>query len=207
MYLTGVSQVVQMRDVHKLQQDIDNDPIITNQMDNLGCLLARTFVNFPAFVLVAVHTITSLWMWKWRFSKWINTQEIPYLVLMLNYKLQALEMVDNFTIDLLNCVTMMVGEGVFEMGDKMSFLTPFTFNAVELHTVPINGNHSTGAKEVCRTLEYGKTTKDGEVLRCLCSSKNCDWKSQLIEFISETNLMDWPKNSGKGSYYINEQEM
>ena len=92
---------------------------------------------------------------------------------MLNYKLQALEMVDNFTIDLLNCVTMMVGEGVFEMGDKMSFLTPFTFNAVELQTVPINGNHSTGAKEVCRTLEYGKTTKDGEVLRCLCSSKNC----------------------------------
>ena len=60
MYLTGVSQVVQMRDVHKLQQDIDNDPIITNQMDNLGCLLARTIVNFPAFVLVAVHTITSL---------------------------------------------------------------------------------------------------------------------------------------------------
>ena len=54
---------------------------------------------------------------------------------MLNYKLQALEMVDNFTIDLLNCVTMMVGEGVFEMGDKMSFLTPFTFNAVELQTV------------------------------------------------------------------------
>ena len=45
-----------MRDVHKLQHDIDNDPIITNQMDNFGCLLARTFVNFPAFVLVAVHT-------------------------------------------------------------------------------------------------------------------------------------------------------
>ena len=60
MYLTSVYQVVQMRDVHKLQHDIENDPIITDQMDNLGCLLARTFVNFLAFVLVAVHIITSL---------------------------------------------------------------------------------------------------------------------------------------------------
>ena len=107
----------------------------------------------------------------------LNTTNMNYKTILRNKileKLQALEMVNNFTIDLLNCVTMMVGGAVFEMGDKMSFLTPFTFNAVELHTVPINGNHSTGAKEVCRTLEYGKTTKDGEVLRCLCSSKNCD---------------------------------
>ena len=53
MHLTGLSHVVKMRDVHKLQHNIKTDPIITVQMKNLGCLLACTFGNFLALVLVA----------------------------------------------------------------------------------------------------------------------------------------------------------
>ena len=42
--------MVKIRDVKKLQQDTENDPIIKDQVANLGCLLVCTFGNF--FVLV-----------------------------------------------------------------------------------------------------------------------------------------------------------
>ena len=45
LYSTGISQVVKIRDVKKLQQDIENDPIIKDPMANLGCLLVSTFGN------------------------------------------------------------------------------------------------------------------------------------------------------------------
>ena len=60
LYYTRISQVVKIRDVKKLQQDIENDPIIKDQMANLGCLLVYTLVNFLAPVLVAVHTVNNL---------------------------------------------------------------------------------------------------------------------------------------------------
>ena len=60
MYSTGISQVVKIRDVKKLQQDIENDPIIKDQMANLGCILVSTFGNFIASVLVAAHTVNNL---------------------------------------------------------------------------------------------------------------------------------------------------
>ena len=59
-YSTGISRVIKIRDVKKLQQDIENDPIIKDQMANLGCLLVCTFGNFLAPVLVAVHTVNNL---------------------------------------------------------------------------------------------------------------------------------------------------
>ena len=52
--------MVKIRDVKKLQQDIENDPIIKDQMANLGCLLVCTFGNFLAPVLVAAHTVSDL---------------------------------------------------------------------------------------------------------------------------------------------------
>ena len=52
LYSTGISQVVKIREVKKLQQDIENA--------NLGCLLLCTFGNFLAPVLVAVHTVNNL---------------------------------------------------------------------------------------------------------------------------------------------------
>ena len=52
LYSTGISWVVKIRDVKKLQQHIENDPIIKDRMANLGCLLVRAFGNFLAPVLV-----------------------------------------------------------------------------------------------------------------------------------------------------------
>ena len=39
LYSSEISQVVKIRDVKKLQQDIDNNPIVKDQMAQLGCLL------------------------------------------------------------------------------------------------------------------------------------------------------------------------
>ena len=52
--------MVKIRNVKKLQQDTENDPIIKDQMANLGCLLVCAFVNFLAPFLVAVHTVNNL---------------------------------------------------------------------------------------------------------------------------------------------------
>ena len=60
LYSTRISRVVKIRDVKKLQQDIENDPIIKDQMANLGCLLVFTFSNFLAPFLVAAHTVNNL---------------------------------------------------------------------------------------------------------------------------------------------------
>ena len=60
LYSTGISRVLKIRDVKKLQQDIENDPIIRDQMANLGCLLVFTFGNFLVSVLVAVHKVNNL---------------------------------------------------------------------------------------------------------------------------------------------------
>ena len=60
LYSTGISRIVKIRDVEKLQQDIENDPIIKDQMATLGCLLVCTFGNFLAPVLVAAHTVNNL---------------------------------------------------------------------------------------------------------------------------------------------------
>ena len=60
MYSTGISRVLKIRDVKKLQQDIENDPIVKDHMANLRCLLVCTFGNFLASVLVAVHTVNNL---------------------------------------------------------------------------------------------------------------------------------------------------
>ena len=60
LYSTGISGMVKIKDVHKLQQDIENDPIIKVQMASLGCLLVCTFGSFLAPVLVLAHSINNL---------------------------------------------------------------------------------------------------------------------------------------------------
>ena len=60
LYSTGISRMVKIRDVKKLSQDIENDPIIKVQMANLGCLLVCTFGSLLAPVLVLAHTINNL---------------------------------------------------------------------------------------------------------------------------------------------------
>ena len=60
LYSTGISRWFKTRDVKKLKQDIENDPIIKDQMAKLGCLLVCTFGNFLASVLIAAHTANNL---------------------------------------------------------------------------------------------------------------------------------------------------
>ena len=60
LYLSGISQMVKIKDIKKLQQDIENNPIIRDQTANLGCLSVCTFCNFLVSVLVAAHTINNL---------------------------------------------------------------------------------------------------------------------------------------------------
>ena len=84
---------------------------------------------------------------------------------------------------------------------------PFVFNAVELYPVTINEKPQICARDLCRALEYGKATQAADVVKHLCSSENYTHKWQLTEHVSETNSMDWPKDSRKDVYYINEEGM
>ena len=54
--MTIISQMVKIMDVQYVQQDIENDPIITDQMANLGCLLVCTFGDFLAPVSIVAYT-------------------------------------------------------------------------------------------------------------------------------------------------------
>ena len=60
LYPTGISRWLKIKVVKKLQQDVENDPIIKDQMVNLGCLLVCTFGNLLALILVAAHTLNNL---------------------------------------------------------------------------------------------------------------------------------------------------
>ena len=60
LYCTGISQWLKIKDVKKLPQDIENDPVIKDQMVNLGCLSVCTFGDYLAPVLIAAHTANNL---------------------------------------------------------------------------------------------------------------------------------------------------
>ena len=56
LYSTGISQWLIIKHVKKLRQDIENDPIIKDQMANLSCLFVFMFGDHLATVLIVVHT-------------------------------------------------------------------------------------------------------------------------------------------------------
>ena len=60
LYSTRISWWLKIKDVKKLRQDIENDPIIKDQMANLGCLFVCTFGNNLAPVLIAADTANNL---------------------------------------------------------------------------------------------------------------------------------------------------
>ena len=60
LYSSGIFPWFKIKNVKKLQQDIDNDPIIKDKMANLECLFVCTFGDHLAPVLVAVHTVNNL---------------------------------------------------------------------------------------------------------------------------------------------------
>ena len=60
LHSTGISRRLEIKDVKKLRQGTENDPIIKDQMANLGCLFVCTFGNYLAPVLIAAHTANSV---------------------------------------------------------------------------------------------------------------------------------------------------
>ena len=50
LYSTGISRWLKIKDVKKLRQDTENDPIIKDQMANLGCLVCvHLVIILPLF--------------------------------------------------------------------------------------------------------------------------------------------------------------
>ena len=60
LYSNGITRFVKIRDVKKLHQDIDDDPLIKDQMVNLGCFLVYTLGDYLSPVLVGLHTLNNL---------------------------------------------------------------------------------------------------------------------------------------------------
>ena len=60
LYSRGISQWFKINDVKKLRQEIEDDPVIKDQMANLGCLLVHIFRNYVAPILLAVNTMNNL---------------------------------------------------------------------------------------------------------------------------------------------------
>ena len=84
-------------------------------------------------------------------------------------------------------------------------LVPFTFKNVELKVLTINCKHWTSAKEVCKALEYNKKTSD--VIRAHVSVENYAHKYDLSKFPAVDHLLNWPSDSRKDDYYLNEEGM
>ena len=60
LYPTGISRWLKIKDAKKLNQDIENDPIIKDQMASLGWLFVWPFGNYLAPILIPVHTANNL---------------------------------------------------------------------------------------------------------------------------------------------------
>ena len=60
LYSSGIFRFVRIRDVKKLRQDIEDDPVIKDQMAALGCLLVYTFGDYLGGTFVAVYTVNNL---------------------------------------------------------------------------------------------------------------------------------------------------
>ena len=60
LYTTGISRWLKIKDVKKLRQDIENDPIIKDQIANLGCRFVCMFGDYLAPVLIAAHTASNV---------------------------------------------------------------------------------------------------------------------------------------------------
>ena len=83
LHFTGISHLIKFKDMQKLQQDIENDPIIRDQMVNLGCHFVFYFSNFYAPVLFPAGAVTVLDLDNDLMMKFMK---ILYLVFILRCK-------------------------------------------------------------------------------------------------------------------------
>ena len=70
---------------------------------------------------------------------------------------------------------------------------PFSFNAVELCVVTINGKHWARAREVCKALRYEKKTAN--IAKNHYSRENYAQKYQMSSVPAAGTAVDWPKDS------------
>ena len=83
----------------------------------------------------------------------------------------------------------------------MSLVT-FTFNKIQLQVVTINGKYGVERRKVYKALEYEKKT--AEVVKAHISTENFAHKYQLSKFPAAETSVNWPSDSRKDDYYINE---
>ena len=60
LYSNGISQCFKIKDVKKSHQDIEGDPLMKDQVVNLGCFSVYTLGNYLAPVLIVAHTLNNL---------------------------------------------------------------------------------------------------------------------------------------------------
>ena len=90
--------------------------------------------------------------------------------------------------------------------NKMTSIVPFKFDNVQLFSVTIDEKVWTRAKEVVRNaLKYQRDTV--HVIKDHCSYENYAHKWQLMKSSATNDLLNWPKDSRKDDYYINEEGM
>ena len=83
---------------------------------------------------------------------------------------------------------------------------PFSFKAVGLCVVIINGKPWARAKEVCMVLEY-KKGRTRDVLKKHVSIENKQHKHELEGRTAAARPLEWLKKSQPNNYYINEEGM
>ena len=71
--------------------------------------------------------------------------------------------------------------------------------------VTINEKPWTRAKEVCRALAYNKKT--APVIKAHVSPEYYAQEYEMMGLVSETRPVNWPMDSRKDDYYINEERM
>ena len=59
LYSNGISRFVKIRDVKKLHQDNEDDPLIKDQIVKLGCFLVYTLGDYLEPVLLDFHTLNN----------------------------------------------------------------------------------------------------------------------------------------------------
>ena len=67
----------------------------------------------------------------------------------------------------------------------------------------VNEKHWTRAKEVCKALEYSR--RINHVIKDHCTRENYAHKYDLTEGSVADPLLNWPSDSGKHDYYLNEE--
>ena len=60
LYSNGISRLVNIRNLKKLREDIEDDPLIKDQITYLGCFSVYTLGDYLVPVLVAAHTLNNL---------------------------------------------------------------------------------------------------------------------------------------------------